>query len=122
VRSRANPGLAYAWARLLRARPWRALLRSIFNASSETEIETAFAKIVQARPGALLVGSDPFFAESALDTLYVARNRLINNLARCMLCVVGLILNFARSPTPWGASSILREDDESRSGIETPER
>jgi ABC-type uncharacterized transport system substrate-binding protein len=33
----------------------------IFNASSEAEIETAFAKIVQARPGALVVGADPFF-------------------------------------------------------------
>jgi putative ABC transport system substrate-binding protein len=33
----------------------------IFNASSDAEIETAFANIVQARPGALLVGADPFF-------------------------------------------------------------
>jgi putative ABC transport system substrate-binding protein len=34
---------------------------AIFNASSDTEIETAFAEIVQARSGALLVGADPFF-------------------------------------------------------------
>src|SRR5262245_20853866 len=33
----------------------------IFNASSDVEIETAFANIVQARPEALLVGADPFF-------------------------------------------------------------
>jgi putative tryptophan/tyrosine transport system substrate-binding protein len=33
----------------------------IFNASSDAEIETAFANIVQARPGALLVLADPFF-------------------------------------------------------------
>ena len=33
----------------------------IFNASSDAKIETAFANIVQARPGALLVGADPFF-------------------------------------------------------------
>ena len=33
----------------------------IFNASSDAEIETAFANIVQARSGALLVGADPFF-------------------------------------------------------------
>jgi putative ABC transport system substrate-binding protein len=33
----------------------------IFNASSDVEIETAFANIVRARPGALLVGADPFF-------------------------------------------------------------
>jgi putative ABC transport system substrate-binding protein len=33
----------------------------IFNASSDTEIETAFANIVQARPGALLILADPFF-------------------------------------------------------------
>jgi ABC-type uncharacterized transport system substrate-binding protein len=31
----------------------------IFNASSDAEIEAAFAKIVQARLGALLVGADP---------------------------------------------------------------
>jgi putative tryptophan/tyrosine transport system substrate-binding protein len=34
---------------------------TIFNASSDAEIETAFAKIVQARSGALVVGADPFF-------------------------------------------------------------
>jgi putative ABC transport system substrate-binding protein len=33
----------------------------IFNASSDAEIETAFVNIVRARPGALLVGADPFF-------------------------------------------------------------
>jgi putative tryptophan/tyrosine transport system substrate-binding protein len=33
----------------------------IFNASSDAEIETAFANIVQARSGALLVGAAPFF-------------------------------------------------------------
>jgi ABC-type uncharacterized transport system substrate-binding protein len=33
----------------------------IFNASSDAEIETAFVNIVQALPGALLVGADPFF-------------------------------------------------------------
>jgi putative tryptophan/tyrosine transport system substrate-binding protein len=32
-----------------------------FHASRDDEIETAFARIVQMRPGALLVGSDPFF-------------------------------------------------------------
>jgi putative ABC transport system substrate-binding protein len=34
---------------------------AIFEARSETEIETAFSKIAQARPGALLVAADPFF-------------------------------------------------------------
>jgi ABC-type uncharacterized transport system substrate-binding protein len=33
----------------------------IFNASSDAEIETAFANIVQAQCRALLVGADPFF-------------------------------------------------------------
>jgi putative ABC transport system substrate-binding protein len=34
---------------------------TIFNASSDAEIETAFANIVQVSSGALLVGADPFF-------------------------------------------------------------
>jgi ABC-type uncharacterized transport system substrate-binding protein len=34
---------------------------AIFNASSDAEIEAAFANIAQARFGALLVGADPFF-------------------------------------------------------------
>jgi putative tryptophan/tyrosine transport system substrate-binding protein len=33
----------------------------IFNASSDAEIETAFVNILRTRPGALLVGADPFF-------------------------------------------------------------
>jgi putative ABC transport system substrate-binding protein len=33
----------------------------VFHASSDEEIEAAFARIDQARPGALLVGADPFF-------------------------------------------------------------
>jgi putative ABC transport system substrate-binding protein len=34
---------------------------TIYEASSDAEIETAFAKIVQTGSGALLVGADPFF-------------------------------------------------------------
>jgi putative ABC transport system substrate-binding protein len=37
----------------------------IFNASSDAEIETAFVNIVRTRPGALLVGADPFFNSRA---------------------------------------------------------
>jgi putative ABC transport system substrate-binding protein len=32
-----------------------------YNAQNESEIDAAFARMAQARPGALLVGSDPFF-------------------------------------------------------------
>jgi ABC-type uncharacterized transport system substrate-binding protein len=57
---------------------------AIFEARSETEIETAFAKIVQVRPGALLVAADPFFnsrrdritalaARHAIPTIYEQR-------------------------------------------------
>jgi len=41
----------------------------IFNAGSEAEIDTTFAKIVEARPGALLLGADPFF-NSRRDRLW----------------------------------------------------
>jgi putative ABC transport system substrate-binding protein len=59
-----NPGFAPA---VVNAREAEAAARAIgkevviFDASSDAEIETAFANIVQARSGALLVGADPFF-------------------------------------------------------------
>ena len=59
-----NPNFAPA---VVNARESEAAARTIgkkvtvFNASSDAEIETAFANIVQARSGALLVGADPFF-------------------------------------------------------------
>jgi putative tryptophan/tyrosine transport system substrate-binding protein len=47
----------------------------IFNASSDTEIETAFANIVQTRCRALLVGADPFFnSRRGLIVALAARN------------------------------------------------
>ena len=64
----------------------RALARTIYivNASTERDIDTAFAAIVQWGAGALLVGSDPFFvgrrdqlvelaARHALPALYPSR-------------------------------------------------
>jgi len=60
----SNPNFAPAVANVREA---EAVARAIgkelviFNASSDAEIETAFANIVQARSRALLVGADPFF-------------------------------------------------------------
>jgi putative tryptophan/tyrosine transport system substrate-binding protein len=34
---------------------------ALFEARTASEIDTAFVQMTQARPGALLVGSDPFF-------------------------------------------------------------
>jgi ABC-type uncharacterized transport system substrate-binding protein len=49
----------------------------IFNASSDAEIERAFGNIVQARPGALLVGADPFFnSRRGLIVALAARHTL----------------------------------------------
>jgi putative ABC transport system substrate-binding protein len=59
-----NPSFAPAVVNLREAGvAARAVGREIaaFHASSDEEIEAAFAQIAEARPGALLVASDPFF-------------------------------------------------------------
>jgi putative tryptophan/tyrosine transport system substrate-binding protein len=49
----------------------------IYNARSEIEIDTAFAIMAQARPGALLVGADPFFnSRRGLIVALVARHAI----------------------------------------------
>jgi putative tryptophan/tyrosine transport system substrate-binding protein len=48
---------------------------AIINASTEGELETAFASVVKERAGALLVGSDTFFtSKPALFVLFTARH------------------------------------------------
>ena len=62
---------------------------TVYNASSEGEIETEFVKIVQSRSGALLVTTDPFFTErrGGIDrfscALCVARGLLYSRVRRC---------------------------------------
>jgi ABC-type uncharacterized transport system substrate-binding protein len=49
----------------------------ILNASSEAEIDTAFAALVERRVGALVVGGDPFFANRRRQlTALAARHRI----------------------------------------------
>ncbi len=61
----------------------------VLNASSESEIETAFAAVVQQRIGALLVGSDPFFVSQ--------RNQLAASAARHAVPAIYELREFAEA-------------------------
>jgi putative ABC transport system substrate-binding protein len=73
-----NPNFAEA---VVNVREFQAAARAIgkeiaiFKAGSEAEIDTAFAEIAQVRPGALLVGADPFF-NSRRDLIVTLAARL----------------------------------------------
>jgi putative ABC transport system substrate-binding protein len=60
---------------------------TIYNASSEGEIETAFAAIAERRTGALLITTDPFFA--------VQRDRLVALAVRYALPAIYITREFA---------------------------
>ena len=61
----------------------------VLNASSESEIETAFAAVVQQRIGALLVGSDSFFVSQ--------RNQLAASAARHAVPAIYELREFAEA-------------------------
>jgi putative ABC transport system substrate-binding protein len=79
-----NPLFAVTTRDLLTAAPALGLKVQIVNASTDREMDAAFASLAQARTGALLVGVDPFFnsriqrlielaAAHAIPTLYLFR-------------------------------------------------
>ena len=83
-----NPLLAVTTRDVLAAAPVLGLKVQILNAGNDREIDAAFATLVQARTGALLVGVDPFFnnriqrlielaAAHAIPTLYSFREFVV---------------------------------------------
>jgi putative tryptophan/tyrosine transport system substrate-binding protein len=62
---------------LRRAIAWRGPIISVFNISTENQIDGAFAEIAQQKIGALVVSSDPLF--------FVARQMLVVLMARYAL-------------------------------------
>ena len=80
----ANPNTPAETADVLKAAPVLGRQIQVVNASSEREIDTAFATFAQQKVGALVVGSDAFFvahrqqvvalaARYALPAIYVLR-------------------------------------------------
>jgi ABC-type uncharacterized transport system substrate-binding protein len=49
----------------------------VFKAESSSEIETAFAALVQNRPNALLVGAEPFFLDRRVQIVTLATRHLL---------------------------------------------
>jgi len=83
-----NPLFAVTTRDVLAAAPALGLKVQILNAGTDREIDAAFASLVQARTGALLVGVDPFFnnriqrlielaAAHAIPTLYSFREFVV---------------------------------------------
>jgi putative ABC transport system substrate-binding protein len=55
----------------------KGLQLQILKASTESEIDVAFTKLIQARSGALVVGADPFFDERRNQLLTLASRHAV---------------------------------------------
>ncbi len=84
-----NPDADFQWRRVQAAATAIGQDLRIFNASNESDFETAFAALVKQRAGALLVGNDVFFTNQ--------REQIVALAARHMVPTIYAFRSFAES-------------------------
>ena len=72
----------------------------VLKATTERDIEAAFASLVQHRVGALLLGANPFFATRAHQLFMLAADRVLPTMYwRSELAKAGGLMSYGASPT-----------------------
>jgi len=96
----ANGNADYNMKNLQQAAHALGLRLEVLRASSETDIDAAFAAIEQSRSEALLVGDDPFFADRAGQlTALAARRRVPAIYQNRVFTAAGGLISYGPSPS-----------------------